>query len=106
MASAARALHHYENMVSEGDWQEITQNDRSTKIRPAEWGQAPAHLEHDGTFVFLVSDNLTGDQLATLASGLRAAPNVGSIRRVTRTGRSDAGCCSPRQARTDTAGSR
>jgi outer membrane lipoprotein-sorting protein len=79
MASAARALHHYENMVSEGDWQDITRNERSIKVRPAEWGQAQAHLEHDATFVFLVSDNLTGDQLDTLAAGLRAAPSVGSI---------------------------
>ncbi len=79
MASADRALHHYENMVSEGDWQEIVQNERSIKVRPAEWGQAQAHLEYDATFVFLVSDNLTGDQLATLAAGLRAAPSVGRI---------------------------
>jgi hypothetical protein len=39
------------------------------KVRPAEWGQAQV----------LVSDNLTGDQLATLAAGLRAAPSVGRV---------------------------
>jgi len=45
-------------------------------MRTVKWGQAQAHLERDETFVFLVSHKLTTDQLAT---GLRAAPEAGSI---------------------------
>lgn len=78
MAAGDRAAHHYENMVAGDDWQDATQ-DASVKVRPAGWGQAQAYLERHGTFVFLVSDNLTGDQLATIAAGLRPAPDSGSI---------------------------
>jgi hypothetical protein len=79
MAAADRASHHYENMVNSDDWQDVTRDGVSINVRPASWGQAQAHLERDGTFVFLVSDNLTSDQLATIAASLRAAPDVGSI---------------------------
>ncbi|MGI8712634.1 MAG: DUF4245 family protein [Solirubrobacteraceae bacterium] len=79
MAAADRASHHYENMVNEGEWQEAVHDGTSVKVRPAGWGQAQAHLNRDGTFVFLVSDNLTADQLGTIAAGLRPAPSVGSL---------------------------
>lgn len=79
MAAADRASHHYENMVNSDDWQDVTRDGASIKVRPAGWGQAQAHLERDGTFVFLVSDNLTSDQVATLAAGLRPAPDTSSI---------------------------
>ena len=79
MAAADRASHHYENMVNEGDWQEVTYDRGSVTVRPAGWGQAQAHLERNGTFVFLVSDNLTADQLGTIAAGLRPTPKTGSI---------------------------
>lgn len=78
-AAADRASHHYENMVNTDDWQEVTRDGISVTVRPAGWGQAQAHLERDGTFVFLVSDNLTSDQLATIAAGLRPAPRTASI---------------------------
>lgn len=79
MAAADRAAHHYENMVNTDDWQEMTRDGTSVKVRPAGWGQAQAHVERDGTFAFLISDNLTGDQLVTIAAGLRPAPSSGSI---------------------------
>lgn len=79
MAAADRAGDHHENMVNSDDWQEITRNGTSVKVRPAGWGQAQAHLEHEGTFVFLISDNLTSDQLATLAVSLVPAPDSFSI---------------------------
>ena len=66
-------------MVNHGDWQEVTRDRTSVTVRPSGWGQAQAHLEREGTFVFLVSDNLTGDQLATIAAGLRPTPSAGSI---------------------------
>lgn len=77
--AAAGASHHYENMINDENWQEVARDGTSVRVRPAGWPQAQAHLEHDGTFVFLVSDNLTGDQLATIAAGLRPAPSSGSI---------------------------
>jgi hypothetical protein len=40
-------------------------------------GLSPRHS--DGTVVFLVSDNLTGDQLAMIAAGLRPAPSAGNV---------------------------
>lgn len=79
MAAADRASHHYENMVNSDDWQDVTRDGASIKVRPAGWGQAQAYLERDGTFAFLVSDNLTSDQVATLAAGLSPAPDTGSI---------------------------
>jgi hypothetical protein len=57
----------------------VARDETSVRVRPAEWPQAQAHLERDGTFVFLVSDNLTGDELATIAAGLRPAPSTGTI---------------------------
>jgi hypothetical protein len=71
MASSDRASHHYENMVGGDDWQTVTRDGRQIRTRPAGWGQAQAHLDQDRTFVFLVSDNLTSDQIATIAGRLR-----------------------------------
>jgi len=77
--AAADASHYYGNMIDDENWQEVACDGTSVRVRPAEWGQAQAQIERDGTFVFLVSDNLTGDQLATIAAGLRPAPSTGSI---------------------------
>jgi hypothetical protein len=79
MAAGDRASHHYENMVAGDDWHDATRDGATVKVRPAGWGQAQAYLEGEGTFVFLVSDNLTGDQLATIDAGLRPAPDTGGI---------------------------
>jgi hypothetical protein len=79
MAAGDRASHHYENMVNSDDWQEAPGVGTPVKVRPAGWGQAQAHLERDGTFVFLVSDNLNRDQLVTIAAGLRPVPDRSSI---------------------------
>jgi hypothetical protein len=77
--AAADAAHRYGNMIDDENWQEVDRGGTSVRIRPAEWPQSQAYIERDGTFVFLVSDNLTGDQLATIAAGLRPAPSTGSI---------------------------
>jgi hypothetical protein len=79
MAIVDRASHHYENMVNDENWQDMTCDGATVNVRPDEWGQAQAHLERDGTFAFLVSDNLTNIQLGTIAAGLRPAPSTGSI---------------------------
>ena len=77
--AAADAAHQYWNMIDNEDWQEVARDGTSVRVRPAESPQAQAQIERDGTFVFLVSDYLTGDQLVTIAAGLRPAPSGGSI---------------------------
>jgi hypothetical protein len=79
ISQKAAADHHYEIMIGEENWLEVTRDGTSVKVRPAEWGQAQAYIERAGTFAFLVSDNLTSDQLATIAAGLRPAPSIGDI---------------------------
>jgi hypothetical protein len=81
MAAADRASHPYGILINVDaeNWQEVARDGTSVRIRPADWGQAQAHLERDGTFVFLSSDNLTGDQLATIAARLKPAPSTGNI---------------------------
>ena len=49
------------------------------RTRPARWGQAQVELEQDGTFVHLMSDNLTREQVLKIAAGLRPAPSTSSI---------------------------
>jgi hypothetical protein len=41
--------------------------------------QAQAHIERDGTFVFLSSETLNSDRLATIAARLKPAPRSGGI---------------------------
>jgi hypothetical protein len=79
IAQSAAAENQYANMINDENWQEMDRGGTSVNVRPAEWGQAQAYIERDGTFAFLVSDNLTSDQLATIAAGLRPAPSTGSI---------------------------
>ena len=78
--AAADASHHYGNMIDdENNWQVVARDGTSVRVRPAEWGQAQAQIERDGTFVFLVSHSMTVDELATIAAGLRPAPSTSSI---------------------------
>jgi hypothetical protein len=79
MAIADRASHHYETMVNDDHWQQVIHNGRAVQVTPADFGQAQAHLERDGTFVFLMSDNLTAEQLGRIAAELRPAPSTSSI---------------------------
>ena len=60
-------------------WETVTRGGNEMKTRPARWGQAQVELERDGTFVHLMSDNLTRDQVLAIAAGLRPAPSTSSI---------------------------
>jgi hypothetical protein len=79
LAATDRASHHYENMVNTDQWQTVTRAGTTVGTRPADFGQAQAYLARDGTFAFLVSDNLTNEQLATIAARLIPAPAASSI---------------------------
>ena len=68
----------YRELGGEG-WETVTRGGAEMKTRPARWGQAQVELERDGTFVHLMSDNLTRDQVLTIAAGLRPAPSTSSI---------------------------
>ena len=67
--------------LSHGDenWETVTRDGVEMQTRPARWGQAQVQLERDGTFVHLMSDNLTRDQVLTIAAGMRPAPTTSSI---------------------------
>lgn len=52
---------------NEEDWETVTHGARTIKTRPAHWGQAQARFESDDTYVNLMSDNLTRDQLVKIA---------------------------------------
>jgi hypothetical protein len=68
----------YRELGGEG-WETVTRDGVEMKTRPARWGQAQVELERDGTFVHLMSDNLTRDQVLAIAAGLRPAPSTSSI---------------------------
>jgi hypothetical protein len=66
----------YDLMLENDDWQTITHNGVQVQVRGG--GQTQAHIQRDQTFVFLVSESLTVEQLGTLAAGLKPAPTTSS----------------------------
>lgn len=68
----------YALMIEHGGWQTIQRNDITIHVR-ALGGQAQAQLEHDGTFVSLISDTLTAEELTALAESLKPAPTATSF---------------------------
>lgn len=60
-------------------WETVTRGGIEMRTRPARWGQAQVELERDGTFVSLMSDNLSRDQVLTIAASLRPVPTTSSI---------------------------
>ncbi len=70
-------------MISNDDWpwRTITRNGTDVRVRRPSGpsAQAQAYIEHSETFVFMMSETLTGDELATLAAGLKPAPSTRRI---------------------------
>ncbi len=64
----------YRELGAGEGWETVTRDGLELKTRPARWGQAQVELERDGTFVHLMSDNLTRDQVVAIAASLRPAP--------------------------------
>ncbi len=60
------------------DWRTITREGADVRVRTP-GSQNQAYIEREGTFAFLMSETLTGDQLATLAVGLKPAPRISSV---------------------------
>lgn len=71
----------YDELTRGDGGDEVVQNGTAIHVtKPGAPGhQVQAHLERDGTFVFLMSETLTSEQLATIAAGLRPAPGTSSI---------------------------
>jgi hypothetical protein len=77
--TAADACNPFQHMRDDENWEDVTRGGIPMRTRPARWGQAQVELEHHGTFVHLMSDNLTRDQVLSIAAGLRPAPSTSSI---------------------------
>jgi hypothetical protein len=77
--SAVEGASPYRRMGDGDDWEDVTRAGIPMKTRPARWGQAQVELELHGTFVHLMSDNLTRDQVLAIAAGLRPASSTSSI---------------------------
>ena len=69
----------YRRLGDGDDWERVTRDGIEMRTRPTRWGQAQVELEQDGTFVHLMSDNLTREQVLKIAAGLRPAPSTSSI---------------------------
>jgi hypothetical protein len=72
---AATRPHGYEKLILGDAWHDVECDGTAVRVtEPDGFGpQAQAHLERDGTFVFLSSETLNSDSLATLAAGLKPA---------------------------------
>lgn len=67
-------------MLADDEWEDVVRG--GTVIRATRRdarSEAQAQLERDGTFVILSSPTLTRDQLATIAAGLKPAPDTSDI---------------------------
>jgi hypothetical protein len=71
----------YGRMTQEDRWHDVTVE--GTVVHVTKPGspssQKQAHLERDGTFVFLHSETLSGDDLAKIAARLKPAPTASSL---------------------------
>jgi hypothetical protein len=67
----------YNLMLKRDGWQTINRNGTDVKVRSG--SQTQAHIERDETFVFLTSETLTAEQLATIAAGLKPARTASSV---------------------------
>jgi hypothetical protein len=76
---AADPAHLYEGRADEDGWEDLVDAGYAIKARPANWGQAQVLVERDGTSLYLMSDNLTRDQVVKIAVGMRPAPTTSRV---------------------------
>lgn len=77
-AASDQPLEWREQLTSGDGWEDVIREGAAVRVRKP-GPQAQAHLERDGTFVFLMSETLTSEQLAAIAAGLKPAPSTSSI---------------------------
>lgn len=67
-------------MLADDQWEDVVRDGTTIRAtRRDASSEAQAQLEHGDTFVILTSRTLTRDQLATVAAGLKPAPDTDSI---------------------------
>ena len=71
MAAADRPA-HYDQLIAGDAWQDTPRDGIVVRVTRA-GSQTQAHIDSDGTFVFLMSENLGRDELATIAARLKPA---------------------------------
>lgn len=71
----------YDELTRGDGWEEVNRDGAVIHVtKPGATGhQVQAHIERDGTFVFLMSETLSADQLTTIAARLRPAPRTSGI---------------------------
>jgi hypothetical protein len=80
-AAVNNAPSQYCEMIRGDGWDEVIRDGTTIRVtKPGAAGsQTQAHLEREGTFVFLMSETLGAEQITTIAAGLRPAPSTSSI---------------------------
>jgi hypothetical protein len=63
----------YDLMIANHGWRTVIHDSTAVEVR-SPGGQSQAHIERNGTFVFLTSETLSGARLAALAAGLKPVP--------------------------------
>jgi hypothetical protein len=71
----------YDELIRGDGWDKVVRDGITIGVtKPGSAGnQAQAHLERDGTFVFLMSETLGPEQLTSIAAGLKPAPSTSGI---------------------------
>lgn len=80
--SAAERPSIYDELARGDGWEEVIRGGatvRVTKRGQFGHGQVQAFVERDGTFVFLMSESLSGEQLTRVAAALTPAPDTSGI---------------------------
>jgi outer membrane lipoprotein-sorting protein len=71
--AAADKPEQFDLMIASDEWQTITHEGTGVRVRRG-GPQSQAHIESDGTFVFVSSETLSGDRLGAIAGALKRAP--------------------------------
>ncbi|VBA62461.1 hypothetical protein [Mycobacterium attenuatum] len=75
-AAADRAAFEHGTGINDENWQVVARDRTVVGVRTTEWGEVEVRLERDGTFAYLISNDLSADQIATMAASLRPAPSA------------------------------
>jgi hypothetical protein len=80
-SAADRSPGWLDQMTSGDGWEDVVQDGTPVRVtkKGARGPHAQAHLERDGTSVFLMSETLNSAQLAKIAASLKPAPSTSSI---------------------------
>lgn len=75
---ASNRPEQYDLMIAGDEWETTIHDGAAVRVRRG-GPQSQAHIEADGTFVFLSSETLSAERLGAIAAGLKLAPGETSI---------------------------